>query len=186
MHIVSDSGLGCTYIFQPERSPLGLQSEWDRMSTLHSVSTSGSHWWGVTDPWWVHRLSFHYFEDVKNLYSKYKHAVLFIPYRWITSCSCLWEIKIKKIRLLYINSMHSNVPAVGLISGGKWGRQWALNISYAIQKWASPHRVLAYGCVSSSTYNLIQKQPCDWLRYVLKSCSLELIPWKDSCCIKLS
>lgn len=47
-------------------------------------------------------------------------------------------------------------------------------MSYAIQKRASPHRVLAYDCTCSFTHDLVQKQRSDWLRYVLKSCSLKL------------
>lgn len=49
---------------------------------------------------------------------------------------------------------------------------WALSLSYVTQKWAFPERILAYGCTYSFIHDLVQTKHCDWLRYVLKSCTI--------------
>lgn len=57
------------------------------------------------------------------------------------------------------------------------GGAWALSISYITQKWAFPDRVLAYDFTSSFIHDLAETKHCDWLRYFLKSCTMELITW---------
>lgn len=115
----------CTYIFQPERSPLGLHSE-DKKRLI----SSDSHLCSVADLWWL--------EDCFIIWNGNKiHIKRVINYALPLSPLLQPEREQKKKNKVR-DYLHVNVQLtvdVGV---------WALKICYVTQKWAFLHRILIY------------------------------------------